>query len=52
MIGGSEKIILEGADGAVVKSWLTIKNPDGAIETKELGISQYKPMAYIIEKGK
>ena len=48
----TEKMILEGADGATVKSWLTIKNANGTIETKQLGISHYRPMAYIIEKGR
>jgi vancomycin resistance protein VanW len=49
---GSEKIILEGMDGGVVKSWVTIENPDGTISTKQLGISYYNPMSYIIEKSK
>jgi vancomycin resistance protein VanW len=48
----TEKLVLEGPDGATVRSWLTIKNENGTIETKQLGISYYNPMAYIIEKGR
>lgn len=49
---GTEKLILEGMDGAVVKSWVTIENPDGTTTTKQLGESYYNPMPHIIEKGK
>lgn len=48
---GTEKVVLEGMDGASIKSWLTIYNTDGTTTTKELGISNYKPMAFIIEKS-
>ena len=48
----TEKVVLEGVDGSTVRSWLTIINSDGTIEMKNLGISHYKPMATIIEKGK
>lgn len=47
-----EKLVLEGANGTAVNSWVTILNNDGTIETKQLGISKYRPMAYIIEKGR
>lgn len=47
----TEKIVLEGMDGAVVKSWVTIENPDGTITIKQLGSSYYNPMAHLIEKG-
>ncbi len=48
---GTEKIILEGMDGGVIKSWVTIKNSDGTSTTKQLGNSYYNPMPYIIEKN-
>lgn len=48
---GSEKLALEGMDGATVKSWITIKRQDGSVETKNLGISYYRPMAHVIERG-
>lgn len=47
---GEEKIILEGMDGAVVRSWITISTSN-SMETKYMGVSSYKPMPYIIEKG-
>jgi vancomycin resistance protein YoaR len=48
---GEEKLLLEGMDGGIVKSWVTIKNPDGTITTKQLGNSYYNPMSYVYEKG-
>ena len=49
---GEEKIILKGIDGALVESWVTIRDEDGEIKTKNLGISRYIPMPYIIETNK
>jgi vancomycin resistance protein YoaR len=48
---GKEKIALKGMDGAVVKSWVTITNKNGNTTTKQLGISNYMPMPYIIERN-
>lgn len=48
----AEKLLIEGMDGGIVKSWVTIKNPDGTITTKELGKSYYNPMHYLYEKGR
>ncbi len=42
--------VLEGMDGAVVKSWITIKNGD-RVEVKYMGLSDYKPMPHLMEKG-
>lgn len=46
---GEEKIIIKGINGATVKSLVTIKYEDGTIKTKELGVSHYIPLPYIIE---
>lgn len=48
--GDSERIILEGMDGAVVKSWIHVTNSDGDTEIRYMGVSDYRPMPYIIEK--
>lgn len=48
---GEERIILEGMDGAVVKSWVNILGIDGEVEIKQMGTSYYTPMSHIIEKG-
>ncbi|MDP4093873.1 MAG: VanW family protein [Bacillota bacterium] len=48
---GSTKQVLEGMDGATVKSWITVLKPDGTVTVKNLGISSYRPMAYIVEVG-
>ena len=47
---GEEKVVLEGMDGAVVKSWLYIKGQDW-IQIRYMGVSDYKPMPYYIEVG-
>ncbi|MDP4183036.1 MAG: VanW family protein [Bacillota bacterium] len=48
---GTEKVILEGMDGALIKSWITIENKDGTVTKKDMGISNYSPFPYLIEKG-
>ncbi len=49
---GTEKVVLEGMDGAFINSWVTVSKPDGTVTTKQMGKSFYSPMPYIIEKGK
>lgn len=48
---GTEKVIIPGMDGAVIKSWVKIINPDGSSSIKALGKSYYSPMPSIIEKN-
>lgn len=48
---GEEKVILEGMDGAVVKSWLHVTDKKGT-KVRFMGLSDYKPFPYIIEKSK
>lgn len=47
---GEEKVVLEGMDGAVVKSWLYVKSRDWT-QVRYMGVSDYRPMPYSIEKG-
>lgn len=46
-----KKIIVPGADGLIVRSWLTIHYPDGKVETKSRGVSYYNPLPEIVEVG-
>ncbi|HEX3010491.1 MAG TPA: VanW family protein [Syntrophomonadaceae bacterium] len=49
---GNEKVIVEGMDGAIVRSWLTIKIPGKKDTiTKKLGKDYYNPMPAIVEQG-
>ena len=48
---GTEKVVVQGMDGAYVRSWVTITNPDGTSATRRLNDSSYRPMPYVIEKG-
>ena len=45
-----EKLVVTGMDGATIRSWVTIENPDGSIITKQLGESKYLPLPYIYER--
>lgn len=49
---GTKKLIVIGADGAKVKSWVTIEQVDGSVITKQLGRSFYLPLPYIYEEGR
>lgn len=48
---GEEKEIMDGAEGLVVKSWLTLEYPDGKLETRQLGVDHYRPMPRVVERG-
>ncbi len=47
---GEQKLLMEGMDGALVKSWVTVINGSDS-QTKFMGISYYKPMPHLVEKG-
>jgi vancomycin resistance protein VanW len=47
----TEKTVQEGMEGAVVKSWVTIKKPDGTATQKQLGKSIYEPLPQIMQKA-
>ncbi len=51
LAANSKKKVVEGMDGATVKSWVTIEKQDGTKTEKQLGKSYYKPFPNIIEKG-
>ena len=46
---GEMKTIIQGLDGATVKSKIQIKYNDGTIKIKDMGISQYEPLPELIE---
>jgi vancomycin resistance protein YoaR len=48
---GQKRIVIPGANGVVVKSWVTIHYQDGRSETRYLGADTYKPLPQVIEKG-
>jgi vancomycin resistance protein VanW len=48
---GAKKLVIIGGDGAKVKSWVTIEQPNGSVITKNLGKSHYLPLPYIYEVG-
>lgn len=45
-----QRLVMEGMDGAVVRSWITVSTGD-SVETKYMGVSNYKPMPHLVEKG-
>lgn len=49
---GSQNVIAAGMDGAIVRSWITIKDPKtGKVVTKKLGKDYYNPMPAVVELG-
>ncbi|MHB8157121.1 MAG: VanW family protein [Desulfocucumaceae bacterium] len=48
---GKEKVVAQGQDGYIVKSWVTLEKPDGTVTTREKGTSYYNPSPRIIDHG-
>lgn len=48
---GAEKVVLQGMDGALVRSWVSINLDNGTTLTRQLGNSNYFPMPTVIERG-
>lgn len=48
---GTEKIVIPGQDGYLVRSWLTIEYEDGKTEEKNLGRNWYNVLPQVIERG-
>lgn len=48
---GTQKVVMPGQEGIVVKSWISIKYLDGTTAIRELGKSYYSPSPRIIERG-
>jgi vancomycin resistance protein VanW len=51
LAAGEEKLVLEGMDGATVKSVVTVTYADGTVTEKNMGVSFYMPMPNVYEKG-
>ena len=45
-----ERLLMEGMDGAVVRSWVRIGEGENA-QLKYMGLSRYQPMPHLFEKG-
>lgn len=45
-----KRLLMEGMDGAVVKSWVRITEGDD-VQIKYMGLSRYQPMPHLVEKG-
>ncbi len=46
---GTEKVIHEGMDGALIRSWITMTYPDGRREIRCFGKVNYNPLPFIKE---
>lgn len=49
---GKETVEAPGQDGYVVRSWVTLENPDGTVTSKKKGISYYSASPRVIEHGR
>ncbi len=47
---GQERVVIAGAEGITVRTWLTIHHPD-RVERRDLGIDRYRPMPRVVEFG-
>jgi vancomycin resistance protein YoaR len=48
---GSRKTVVQGMNGAVVDSWVTVSRAKGGSITKKMGKSWYDPLPNVIETG-
>ncbi|TDA70128.1 MAG: hypothetical protein D9V47_02955 [Clostridia bacterium] len=48
---GSQRVVMPGQAGIVVRSWITIETAKGEIIRKDLGVDSYDPSPRIVEKG-
>lgn len=48
---GKTRVVMEGQEGIVVRSWITIKTPAGKTTVKKLGTDWYDPSPRIVEYG-
>lgn len=49
---GAQRVIIPGAEGLTVKSWITIQYNQEDIQTKNLSTDYYRPMPRVIERGR
>lgn len=49
---GKEVVESPGQDGYVVRSWVTLENPDGTVTSKKKGISYYSASPRVVEHGR
>lgn len=48
---GETKVVMKGQEGIVVRSWITIKTPDGRTTVKDMGTDWYDASPRIVEYG-
>lgn len=48
---GTEKVVVQGAPGVTVRTWVVVDGPDGRSRRRDLGVDTYRPMPRVIEYG-
>jgi hypothetical protein len=48
---GEEKVIISGAEGITVDSWIDLVYADGRAKTMQMGVDWYRPMPRVVEYG-
>jgi vancomycin resistance protein YoaR len=48
---GTERVLVKGMDGALISSWVTIREGNGKASTKMMGQSHYIPITEVVERG-
>lgn len=49
---GEERVVVDGQEGLLVKSWVTVEKPDGEVVIKRRGTSFYSPGAEVVERAR
>lgn len=52
MSEGMEKVEVQGSDGIVVHSWITVTDENGKEAVKDLGVSSYRPCPRVVVRGR
>lgn len=48
---GEERVVREGMTGVATQSWLLVRGAGGMVERRNMGVSNYAPLARIVERG-
>ncbi|MBX6376941.1 MAG: VanW family protein [Clostridia bacterium] len=47
---GTQRVVVEGADGVTVRTWVTVRRGD-RVERRDFGVDRYQPMPRVVEVG-
>lgn len=48
---GTERVLVKGAEGITVRTWIRVEHPGGVVERRNAGTDVYQPMPRVVEYG-